>query len=139
VSKAVEVNTPATGGPLTYEAEDAANTVSGGATRYGCSGCSGGGKVGYLGGTGSVTFHNVTAPRAGTYLMTVGYVDGSSSRTAVVTVNGTALNLPLSGTNDNNWDSAQTAVVPVRLQAGANTIAFGNPTDYVSDIDKITL
>jgi hypothetical protein len=57
----------------------------------------------------------------------------------VVTVNGTALNLPLSGTNDNNWDSAQTAVVPVRLQAGANTIAFGNPTDYVSDIDKITL
>jgi hypothetical protein len=71
--------------------------------------------------------------------MTVGYVDGSSSRTAVVTVNGTAFNLPLSGTNDNNWDSAQTAVVPVRLQAAANTIAFGNPTDYVSDIDKIAL
>jgi hypothetical protein len=54
-------------------------------------------------------------------------------------VNGTAFKLPFAGTNDNDWGSAQTVTVPVTLHAGANTVEFGNPTDYVSDIDKITL
>jgi chitodextrinase len=138
-SKAVTVNTPDTGGPTTYEAEASTNTIGGGASVYSCSACSGGQKVGYLGGTGSVTFNNVTAPRAGTYLMTVAYLDGDSSRTAVVTVNGAPFNLPLPGTNDNNWDSVHTATVPVPLLAGTNTIQFGNPTDWVFDVDKITI
>jgi hypothetical protein len=138
-SKAITVTTPDAGGPISYEAESPANTIGGGATIYSCSGCSGGKKVGYLGGTGYLTFNNVTVSKPGTYLMNVAYVDGDSSRTAVITVNGTPFNLPLSGTNNNDWDTVQTAIVPVQLNAGANTIKFGNPTDYMSDIDKITL
>jgi hypothetical protein len=138
-SRTLTVTTPGSGGPTSYEAEAPANTVSGGASIADCSGCSGGKKVGNLGGTGTLTFGDVTVQQPGTYLMKVAYVDGGSSRTAVVTVNGISFNLPLAGTNDNDWGSAQTVTVPVTLHAGANTIRFGNPTDYVSDIDKITL
>ena len=105
-----------------------------------CTGCSGGEKVGYLGGTGTLTVNGVTAPVAGTYLMHLSYVDGDSSRTGVITVNGgTPFDLPLGGTNDNNWDTPQTVIVPVQLNAGTNTIEFGNPTNYVYDIDKIAV
>jgi hypothetical protein len=138
-SSAVSVTTPAAAGPTSYEAEATGNTIAGGASIASCSGCSGGEKVGDLGGTGTLTFNNVTVAVAGTYLMQLAYVDGDSSRTAVVTVDGRSFELPLSGTNDNNWDVAQTVTVPVQLNTGVNTIEFGNPTDYVSDIDKITL
>ncbi len=139
-SQALELTTPAASGPVTYEAESSANTIAGGAGIAGCSGCSGGEKVGDLGGTGTLTINNVTAPVAGTYLMQLSYVDGDSSRTGVVTVNGTSsFDLPLGGTNDNNWDTPQTVIVPVQLNAGDNTIEIGNPTDYVYDIDKIAV
>jgi hypothetical protein len=138
-SKAVEVTTPDSGGPVTYEAEAPGNTVSGGASVVSCPACSGGAKVGNLGGTGLLAVNGVTVSRAGTHLVKVSYVDGDSARTAVVTVNGTPFDLPLSGTNDNDWDTPQTVTVPVRLHAGANTVQFGNPTDYVSDIDRISV
>ena len=138
-SKAVPVTTPAAGGPTGYEAEAPGNTLTGNASVADCTGCSGGKKIGNLGGTGTVTVNGVTAPKDGTYLMKLDYVDGDSSRPAVITVDGTSFQLPLAGTNDNNWGAAQSVTVPVHLTAGANTIAFGNPTDYVSDIDKITV
>ena len=138
-SRQLSLNTTAASGPTTYEAEASANVVAGGASVYGCSGCSGGAKVGFLGGSGTLTFPDITVPSDGTYLVTVGYVDGDSSRTAIVTVDGTPFELPLSGTNDNDWDTAQTVVVPMALHAGTNSIGFGNPTGYVSDIDKIAL
>lgn len=140
LSKTLTLTTPAVSGPAVYEAESPANTIGGGAVVATCSACSGGEKVGYLGGTGYLIFNGVTAPRAGTYLMTVSYVDGDSSRTGLVTVDGgQPFELPLPGTNDNNWDAVQTATVPVRLQAGDNTIEFGNPNGYVYDVDKIAL
>jgi hypothetical protein len=135
-SQAVEVTTTQA---VTYEAEAPANTLAGGASIADCTGCSGGKKIGNIGGNGTLTINNVTAPTAGTYLMRVGYVDGDSSRTAVVTVNGIPFNLPLPGTNDNNWDTAQEITVPVLLNAGSNTIQFGNSADSVSDIDKVTV
>ncbi|HEX3788020.1 MAG TPA: fibronectin type III domain-containing protein [Pseudonocardiaceae bacterium] len=138
-SQPLPLTTPAASRPVTYEAEASTNTVAGGAAVAGCSGCSGGAKVGDLGGTGTLTIPNVTAPATGTYLMTVAYVDGDSSRTAILTVDGTPIELPLAGTNDNNWDTAQSVTIPVRLTSGTNTVEFGNPTDYVSDIDKITV
>jgi hypothetical protein len=138
-SQAVRTTTPAAGGATTYEAEASANTLSGGASVAQCTPCSGGEKIGNLGGNGALTINNVKAPTAGVYLMRIGYVDGDSSRTAVVTVNGTPFNLPLPGTNDNNWDVAQEITVPVTLDAGDNTIQFGNPDDSVSDIDKIAV
>jgi chitodextrinase len=139
-SAALMLTTPAAGGPTTYEAESSANTIGGSAAIYGCSGCSGGAKVGYLGGgSGYLTFNGVQARVAGTYLMQLSYVDGDSSRTGVVTVNGTSFDLSLPGTNDNNWDTTQTVTVPVQLNAGSNTIEFSSPTDWVYDVDKIAL
>ncbi|HEX4226062.1 MAG TPA: CBM35 domain-containing protein, partial [Pseudonocardiaceae bacterium] len=122
-----------------YEAEASGNTIAGGASVVSCGGCSGGAKIGNVGGSGYVIINNVNAATAGTYLMQLSYVDGDSSRTAIVTVNGKSFEQPLPGTNDNNWDSAQTITIAVPLNAGANTVQFGNPTDYVSDIDKITV
>ncbi|HEY2674297.1 MAG TPA: CBM35 domain-containing protein [Rugosimonospora sp.] len=138
-SSALDLTTPGPGGAGSYEAEAPGNTLTGNASVASCSGCSGGAKVGNLGGTGTVTINHVVAPAAGTYLMRVSYVDGDTSRQAVVTVDGTPFNLPLSGTGDNDWGSAQTVVVPVALAAGDNTVQFGNPTDYVSDIDRIVV
>jgi hypothetical protein len=137
---AVPLTTPAVGGPTGYEAEDAANTLSGTASVGDCSGCSGGKKVGNLGGSGnSLTFTGVSAPRDGTYLLTLGYVDGDSSRTLVVTVDGTPQRVPVAGSNDNDWGRAQQVTVPVRLTAGANTVVLGNPDDYAPDVDRISV
>ncbi|WP_329129181.1 hypothetical protein OG552_02515 [Streptomyces sp. NBC_01476] len=139
-SKAVPVTTPAAGGPVSYEAEAAANTLTGNASVGDCSGCSGGKKVGNLGGAGNaLAINNVTAPKDGTYLLKLDYVDGSTGRTVVVTSGGTSFQLPLPGTNDNNWGTAQSVTVPVQLKAGSNTVSLGNPDDYVSDIDRITV
>ncbi|MEU6217871.1 fibronectin type III domain-containing protein [Streptomyces sp. NPDC047022] len=138
-SKPVAVTTAAAGGPVSYEAEASGNTLSGNASIADCSECSGGKKVGNLGGGGSVAVNGVTVPKDGTYLMKLDYTDGSSGRTVVVSTGGTSFQVPLPGTNDDNWGHPQSITVPVRLKAGANTISFGNPSDYVSDVDRITL
>jgi hypothetical protein len=138
-SSAVTVTTTPEGGPATYAASASTNVLAGGATVYSCSGCPGGQKVGYLGGGGSLTYPDITVAVAGTYLMTVSYVDGDTGRTAVVTVNGNSFNLPADGTGDNDWGNAQTVTVPVTLQAGSNTIEFSNPTNYSPDISQIVL
>ncbi|MEV6424662.1 CBM35 domain-containing protein [Streptomyces sp. NPDC051662] len=139
-SAPVPVTTPGPAGPVTYEAEAGGNTLEGGASAGDCSGCSGGRKVGNLGSAGVLTFDGITAPRDGTYLVTVGYVDADSSRLGVVTVNGRKpFQLPFAGTGDNDWNTAQTVTVPVELKAGANTVRIANPTGYVADIDRITV
>lgn len=136
-SQAVDVTTPGPGGAVLYEAEAAGNTLGGGATVYSCDGCSGGKKVGYIGGGGYMVYNGIMAPANGVYLMQLSYVDGDSSRTAILTVDGTPMEVPLPGTNDNNWDVAQTVTIPVPLLAGANTIQVGNPNGYVSDMDAV--
>jgi hypothetical protein len=138
-SKALDVTIPAGGGPVAYEAETSGNALEGGASVAGCGGCSGGAKAGNLGGSGSLTYKTVTAPADGTYLMKIDYVDASSGRAIVVTVNGTGFQLPTPGSADNAWDVAQTVTVPVRLKAGANTVKFGNPSDFAPDIDRIVV
>jgi hypothetical protein len=139
-SKAVPVTTPAADGPVAYEAEASGNTLTGNASVNDCSACSGGKKVGNLGANnGSVAINKVTAPKDGTYLMQLDYTDGSSGRTVIVTANGTSFQLPLPGGNDNNWGRPRSITVPVELKAGDNTISFGNPSDYVSDVDRITV
>jgi hypothetical protein len=135
-SKAIEL-TPAE--PVSYEAEAPSSVIEGGASRGGCGSCSGGGKAGNLGGSGSLTYNNVTVPADGTYLMAIDYVDASSGRTIVVTVNGVSFQQPMAGSADNNWDRAQRMVVPVTLKAGANTVKFGNPSDNAPDIDRIAV
>ncbi|MCK2241439.1 MULTISPECIES: fibronectin type III domain-containing protein [unclassified Crossiella] len=132
---------PATvaGGPSSYEGEDQANVLTGGAGRSGCSGCAQGGKAGNLGVSGTLTFPAVTVPADGTYLMTIDYVAADSGRTAVLGVGEQEIQIPMAGSNDNEWDRPQRITVPVRLKAGANAVRFGNPREYVADIDKITV
>lgn len=140
-SSPLALTTPAAAGRVTYEAEAPQNRLTGNATINGCAKCSGGYKVGNLGGGGSsLIFTSITAPRAGTYLMTMSYIDGDSSRQAIATVNGqTRVFLNLVGTNNNDWGTPQTTTFPITLQAGPNTIQIGNPSDYVSDIDAVTV
>jgi hypothetical protein len=138
-SSPITVTTTDSGGPVSIEAEAPANTVGGGATIASCSGCSGGEKVGYLGGSGYLTMNNVHRDHAGTYLMTISYVDGDSSRTINVTVDGKQIDVPLSGTNDNDWNAVHQQTIAVPLAAGDNSIRFDNPGGYAPDIDKIVV
>ncbi|MFI5613894.1 fibronectin type III domain-containing protein [Amycolatopsis sp. NPDC051903] len=135
-STPVSYVTPAASGPVVYEAEN--GSPGGGATVYDCA-CSGGKKVGYIGGSGLLTMNNIKVAAEGTYLVKLGYVDGDTSRSAVVTVNGSSFRLPVPGTNDNDWNTARTITVPIYLMAGTNQVVFGNPSDSVFDVDQLTV
>jgi hypothetical protein len=137
-SSALRLTTPGSGGPVTYEAESPDNRRVGSASIGSCSQCSGGAKVGNLGGGSSLVFTSINVPVDGTYLMKLSYTDGSSGRQAIVTPNGgTPVYANLVGTNNNDWDTPHTITLPVTLHAGTNSIQIGNPSDYVSDIDAI--
>jgi hypothetical protein len=138
-STAITVTTTPESGPTVYPAAASGNVLGGGAAIASCSGCAGGEKVGDLGGGGTLTYPDVSVPTAGTYLMTLTYVDGDTGRVSVVTVNGTPFNLPTDGTGDNDWSDTQTVTVPVTLKAGQNTIEFANPDNYSADVSQIAL
>ena len=119
-----------------YEAESA--VLGGSAAIANCPACSGGGKVGDLGlgANNTVTFNNVYAPAAGEYLMevdsmTIGLrsylysVNGGSYQT--LNCSGGSFMLPASTT------------VPVHLEKGLNTVAFGSPVSYPPDLDRIVI
>ncbi|KAI5812955.1 galactan 1,3-beta-galactosidase [Pyronema omphalodes] len=72
----------------TYEAE--AGTLSGGAQKLSCSGCSGGTSVGYLGGPtgGALVINNIVSDITGLTTVRIRYANGDSTqRFADVTVN----------------------------------------------------
>jgi hypothetical protein len=117
-----------------YEAEAA--TLSGSASTSSCSACSGGLKVGNIGGGSMVTFSNVNVATAGTYQMEI---DGMTQgpRTLEYSVNGSpAQSLNMSG---GSYVLPQSSTVPVILSAGTNTVAFGGPSGYGADLDRIAI
>jgi hypothetical protein len=124
-------------GATSYEAEAAANTLSGGAVAQSCTTCSGGSKVGFVGEGGTLTFTNVTAPAAGTYNVTIAYCDGSATgRPATVSVNGgTPTDLSFTPTGD--FSTVGTMTVPLQLSAGPNTIEFADASAFTPDFDRI--
>jgi Alpha galactosidase A/NPCBM-associated, NEW3 domain of alpha-galactosidase/Alpha galactosidase C-terminal beta sandwich domain/Carbohydrate binding module (family 35) len=120
-----------------YEAESSANTIAGGAAVASCATCSGGEKVGFVGEGGTLTFNGVTAGSAGTYQVTIVYLDGSATgRQATVSVNGGAAQT-VSFTPTGSFTTIGTMTVPLVLAAGANTIEFANPSAYAPDFDRI--
>ncbi|OAX48103.1 DUF4832 domain-containing protein [Paenibacillus sp. AD87] len=129
--------TPPNSGVSAYEAEAAGNTLAGSAVIANCTTCSGGAKVGYLGnGSGTLKFNSVTVPSAGNYKLTIQYLNGEASRSAILSVNGaagTSLNFPSSGA----WTTVASQETTVHLQAGSNTLLFSQPTGYAPDIDRI--
>jgi alpha-galactosidase len=118
-----------------YEAELA--SLAGSASVSYCGNCSGGSSAGNIGGAGStVTFTNVTVPAAGPYEMEVDYMT-SGPRSFFISVNGGANSeLDLNGSS---FGLPVSTVIPVTLQAGANTIQFGNPTNYAPNLDRIAI
>jgi alpha-galactosidase len=118
-----------------YEAENA--VLGGTASPAYCKLCSGASKAGNLGsGSGTVTFTNVSVPRAGTYQLEVDYLT-SGPRSFFLSVNGAAATeLPLDGST---FDAFASTVVAVRLHAGENTLEFNNPSQYAPDLDRIVI
>ncbi len=119
-----------------YEAESA--TLNGTAVIASCVHCSGGAKVGglSLGANNTVTFNNVQVPKDGVYLMQVDSMT-EGLRSFLYSVNGGPFQTLNSGGGSFFLPSSTT--VPVRLQAGVNSIQFGNPTSYAPDLDRIVI
>lgn len=136
-----------TTGVTTYEAENA--TRAGTAAINNNTWASGGKYVGNIGnGSGNTLTFQVTAASAGRYVMNVRYANNQTagsgnyntnivSRAANVTVNGTAATVMFR--NDYSWSNYWDLPVPVTLNAGTNTISFGNSSAYAPDIDCITV
>ncbi|MFF3405610.1 alpha-galactosidase D [Streptomyces sp. NPDC002742] len=128
------VGTPTTTG---YEAESAANTLSGNASVAGCDACSGGKKVGNLYTGGKLRFNDVTVKKDGIYTVQVAYVSGDP-RSVTVSAdsgNGTSEKFPSTG----DWNTAETVSVQLALKAGSNTITFDSGSGYAPDIDRIVV
>lgn len=119
-----------------YEAEAA--VLGGNASIASCTPCSGGAKVGNLGlgANNTVTFNNVYVKRAGNYLMQVDSMT-VGLRSYLYSVNGGTLRALNSGGGSFSIPSSTTQVV--HLNAGVNSIQFGNPPSYPPDLDRIVI
>lgn len=135
----------------TYGAAATQNTLAGTAVVQSNQYAYNGSDVGYIGnGSGNtLTFTGVQAPSAGTYRVMVSYADDDRSGTGNYNTNlidrAFTVSTP-AGTNETvyarntyGWDQFDTVEATVRLNAGSNTITFGNPSYYAPNIDKITV
>ena len=122
----------------TYEGEAA--QLSGSANIGGCSYCSGGAYIGNFGGgtQNAVTFNNVAAAQAGTYQLEIDYTENGPRSLFVYVNGGSPIELDVNGSS---WDSPQFLIIPVQLNAGANTIVFTNPNagGFAPGLDSITI
>lgn len=119
-----------------YEAEAAtlSGSVTAGFSNY-SSGLSKAGNIG-AGPANTVTFSSVTVPADGVYVLEVDYLT-SGPRSFFLTVNdGTPQELDLNGST---FDEPVSTVLRVNLHKGANTLSFGNPTNYAPDLDRIVI
>ncbi|MFF4658473.1 LacI family DNA-binding transcriptional regulator [Streptomyces sp. NPDC001381] len=138
-----------TAGILSYGAADAA--LTGGARLEDCVHAGGGCRITGLGNSPSGTARFiVVAPRAGRHLLVVHYAHDDRrdnghayntdivSRTADITVGARD---PLRVTFKNTWspDDFWTLAVPVDLEEGRSTVAFGNADGAAPDIAGIEL
>ena len=124
--------------PCTYQATSPNNTLVGGAQIASCTGCTGGQKVGSLGNGAAVIFNGIYAPADGNYNLTITGCEDGTENYQVTTDGGTPALVPLTGTD---WNSPAAPIsITVYLKAGlANTIEFGNATDYSPDVVSITV
>jgi alpha-galactosidase len=119
-----------------YEAESA---VPHGSTIFStCKACSGSNKAMRLGldVNSTLTFNNIYVDQSGTYRMEIAAAT-SGPRNLFFQVNGDPLaSLKFGGSSFNQPSST---IVPVKLQAGYNTIQFGNPFNAAPDLDRIAV
>ncbi|MFD7022596.1 hypothetical protein [Promicromonospora sukumoe] len=127
---------PAPPGAASFEAE-ATQVVLDGASRNGCSACSGGGKVGSIDPSATVDLPGVIAPEDGTYAVTLHYLSGDDSRALTVTPDGgDTVTVPLASTG--GWDRVGTTTVDLPLRAGENSLTFSAPDGALGpDLDRV--
>ena len=133
----------------TYQAESSSDTLAGTAVVTGDAWASGGDYVGYIGdgSANTLTFNDVDAPSAGTYMLVIGYSNDDSSgsgnynsniesRWSQISVNGGSATTEVFA-NTYSWTVFRTVAIPVTLAAGENTVEFSNSTGYVPNLDYI--
>ncbi|HLJ75890.1 MAG TPA: CBM35 domain-containing protein [Acidobacteriaceae bacterium] len=119
-----------------YLATDA--ILTGTAKLVSCAACAGGEEDGYLGvgPNNNAIFNDVNAPGDGTYYMQVNSMT-SGPRSLLYRVNGepwTTLNV-----GGGSFALPSGTTVPIHLQAGLNSIEFGNPTSYPPGLDNFLI
>jgi len=134
---------------VTYEAEAGGNKRGGSARTRNIQGASGKKIVNRIGdwsdseeteaNNGTLTFNNVTVPADGTYTLTVYYtfLEDDPSRSATITVNGTASMNVSFGRPDGCCPSSKK--VSITLKKGVNTILFSNSLSRAPAVDKIVI
>jgi alpha-galactosidase len=118
-----------------YGAETA--TLFGGTQLSTCSTCASGHELRYLGiGAANYAVFNVNVTKPGVYRMEVDSMT-TGTRSFIINVNnGPNITLNLSGGSSN---LPFPTTIPVRLNAGTNSIQFGNPVSYPPDMDRIII
>jgi hypothetical protein len=127
----------------TYEAENA--VLSGGATVYACSTCSGGAEVGYLVPGALMTF-TVNLATTGTYTVRLYDCNGDSTTppqdTIGILINngpqGVSPPLPFTG----SYNTPGYVTINMPLNAGSNTIVIGDPATFNNgspNVDRIVI
>jgi hypothetical protein len=122
-----------------FEAESAANTLTGTAKTHSEENASGGLTIGNLGrgNANALRINGLTVPQAGTYTLTVFYISGDENRNAFVSVNGSGSTVLFPSTGD--WDTIGSLTTRINLRAGANSVTFTNAAGPAPDIDRIRL
>lgn len=121
---------------ITVQAEDPANTLSGGAEATNCDTCDGGGRVRYIGaGPGTLVVH-LTVAVARERVITVEY-ECSGSRTLLVAINGgTPVKTTVTG---DDWSTPHSYQFTALVPSGAVSLSFYNTTQPAPDVDKVTV
>lgn len=99
--------------------------------------CSNNQLVGFIGQGNTLTFNNITMPAAGDYVIALYYMTGQTRDTYIKVndQNEEYYTFPSSGGYSGN--NLALRKYPVTLNAGPNTITFGNATGWGINIDKI--
>jgi hypothetical protein len=136
VAASVRVTGPHSYEGVSYEAEG--GTVAGATRVSSCGGCSGGQKVGFIGnGPGNrIRVDDIQTNEAGTYRLTI-YAAVNGTRSLFVQANqAPAVEASVTGTS---FNTPVAVTLDVALDAGSNTITFGNDTAYGPDLDRIVV
>ena len=104
----------------------------------GSDGCSGGMKVGYLGGRAEndLQWRNVYSKTGGRYKCTIHYCAASQRRLSLSVNDKFVKTFTLNGID---WDTPTTVECEINLLEGENTVRLYNSNDWAPDIDRMTL
>jgi len=123
--------------PITIDATDPRNTLSGGAEAVSCTGCASGSRVRYIDADAAVSVPVRGVGVAGTRTLTISY-ESDGLRDLQVTVNDVPVRtLSLAGAGD--WQTPARVSLRVQLERGANTIVFANPSGPAPDLDRFRI